>query len=75
MRTLSVAGATHVAVGELADQIGIDRSNLHRKIKRAAVPTVKVPRITDGGLQQVSAVPMSYARSLIALYDEARRNG
>lgn len=62
-----------MVVAELAEQLQLDRSHLHRKIKHEQVPTIKVPRETNGGVQNLIAVRREWANKLIERYEQARR--
>ncbi len=64
-----------MTIKELAERLGRNRSNLHKKIKREGVKVIKIPMHTGGGLQMVSAVPFEYAEKLIKTYEEANRQG
>ena len=61
-----------VTVAELATKIGVDRSSLHRRVKREGVETTPVERITNAGIQKMTAVPAEWAEALIARYEAAR---
>lgn len=58
----------------LANKLGISRSNLHKRVRREGVKTIKVPCLTGGGLQLLTAVPAEYAERLIRQYEEAKAN-
>lgn len=64
----------YMTVVELAERIGIERSNLHKRVRKAGVETIDIPVMTDGGIHPCKAVPIAWARELIALFDEARAN-
>lgn len=64
----------YILVGELSDEIGTDRSNLLKKLKRLKVPTVMAPAMTSTGPQMCRWVPDAYARKLRDFYMEAERN-
>ena len=63
-----------VTVGALAEKLGISRSNLHKRIRREGIKTIKVSCMTGGGVQIVSTVPLRIAERLIRQYEEARAN-
>jgi transposase-like protein len=63
-----------MTVAALADRLGINRSHLHKRVRREGVKTIKVPCMTGGGLQLLTAVPTAYAERLIRQYEEAQAN-
>lgn len=61
-----------VTVAALAEKLGINRSNLHKRIRREGVKTAKVPCTTGGGVQWLTTVPKKYADQMIRHYEKAR---
>ena len=59
---------------ELGERLGLDRSFLHKRVKRDRIATITIPYRTKGGVQMVTAVPESYAKELTQLYEQAERN-
>lgn len=64
----------YIFLADLANELGLDRSFLHQKAKREHVRIIQVPRMTDGGAQNCSAVPITWANKLSAVYMAAREN-
>lgn len=63
-----------VTVAALAERLGINRSNLHKRIRREGIKTSRVPCATGGGVQTLTTVPLSFAKRLIQQYEEAKAN-
>lgn len=64
----------YVTLIELGKRLGLDRSFLHKRVKRDHVATISIPYRTKGGVQMVTAVPKSYATTLTQLYLDAEQN-
>lgn len=62
-----------MTVVQLAKQLGLDKSNVLKKVRKRRLTILKVQRITaSGALQWVCAVPESDALAIIKEYQEAR---
>ena len=64
----------YVRLGDLADALGIQRSNLLKKCKREGVRTLLAPSMCGSGPQIVRWVPKDYAEKLRAYYAQATTN-
>ena len=64
----------YMSVAALAERLGIDRSNVHRRVRRAGARTISLPVATDGGVQSCTFVPMEFADELLATFAAARAN-
>jgi hypothetical protein len=63
-----------ITLKDLADMLGIDRTGVWRKVKKAGVQTILAPVMTNAGPQMARWIPASYALSLVRLYEEAKAN-
>lgn len=61
-------------VVDLAEELGIDRGNLLKRLKRDGVPITKIPRMTNTGPQLCSTVADEDAVQIIQYYQVARQN-
>lgn len=61
-------------VMDLAEQLGLDRSGLLRRLKRLGVKIAKVPRMTVTGPQLCSVIDDDDAVKLLAYYEAAEHN-
>jgi len=59
---------------DLAEHLGLDRSNLLKRLRRDAVVITKVPRMTNTGPQLCNTIGHDDAVRLIQYYEAARRN-
>jgi hypothetical protein len=57
---------------ELCEATGILRTHLLKMLRKQGVATIKCPRQTDGGVQDVTMVPLDWANQLISRYAAAR---
>jgi hypothetical protein len=64
----------YVTLIELGERLGLDRSYLHKRVKRDRVATITIPYRTKGGVQMVKAVPECYATELAQHYLSAEQN-
>ncbi len=64
----------YVRLGDLAQELGIHRSNLLKKCKREMVKTILAPSMCGTGPQVVRWVPKEYAERLRAYYAQAVAN-
>jgi DNA-binding Lrp family transcriptional regulator len=63
-----------VPISILAERIGIDRSNVYRRIMKEGIATEVVPYLAaNGGTYRVLAVPEIEAMALEKFYREAKQ--
>ena len=64
----------YIFLADLAEQLNLDRSFLLKKAKREHIEIIKLPRMTDGGAHNLSAVPCTWANKVSTFYKAAREN-
>jgi hypothetical protein len=50
---------------------GTDRGNLHKRLKKEGVPTIKGPYLTESGVQDVTWIPQDWVDKVMARYAAA----
>jgi hypothetical protein len=50
---------------------GMDKGNLHRRLKKEGVATIKGPYFTESGVQDVTWIPQDWVDKVMARYATA----
>jgi hypothetical protein len=50
---------------------GMDRDNLHKRLKKEGVATIKGPYLTESGVQDVTWIPQNWVDKALARYAAA----